>query len=536
MGIRDRVSQMIKLSILCAMCISLSVVSCGIISDEPDTGTSISGITITGSNTTAALKKMAYAQQNIVPNVAVYLYKKGYESIIEDSTVSNTLGEFTFLNHPLGEYIVMADSTRIKGGIKRNVVIGENNRRIDTLEVAIEKYVDKSVNLQGKSVLSMKYFHFNVESVYGIFTFAALNNHAQFVSVVQMISGEPIEIQYTIINVVANLYVTLSGTTIVELSSSSINQGLSSQVGVLSSVGISSVQSSEGTVPVVSSSPEVGGVLSSSSTLGQTTPLSSNALSSDVSIPISSSILSSSSDASSSSETPLSSTVSSSSISSSSSGVSSSAELSGLIAHWKFENNLSNEVSSIENGVDSGGVSFVTGVVGDALFLDGIDDGVSFPNSVGTFDLQEFTFMGWAQFKSFNEYKTIWENASSLQGSGSGTGFVLHPDGKLYLTCWDGTGWVFAGTPAGLITDQWYHISGTRGVNELNLYINGALVATTAMPNSVMYSSMIPRFGEDHTGNSNGTRALDGYVDEFKIFNRALSDAEILSEYSLINP
>ncbi len=219
----------------------------------------------------------------------------------------------------------------------------------------------------------------------------------------------------------------------------------------------------------------------------------------------------------------------------SSSSVSSSSEISKQpIAHWKFENNLTNEVVSIENGIDNGNVSYVTGVDGIALSLDSIDDGVNFPNSVSTFEIQEFTFMGWVQFKSFGAYKTIWETASSLQGSGSGSGLVLHPDGRLYVTCWNGTGWVFAGTPEGLATDQWYHISGTRGANELNLYVNGILVATTAMPNSVLYSSMIPRFGEDHTNNSNGNRSLDGYIDEFKIYDSALGLSDIQADFNNI--
>lgn len=516
---------MIKVSVLCAMCISVCVISCGIISDEPDTGTSISGITITGSNTTAVLKSVANVHYNFVPNVAVYLYKKGYESIIEDSTLSNAMGEFTFSNHPLGEYVVMADSTRIKGGIKRNVVIGENSRQIDSLEVAIETYVEKSVNLQGKPVVSMKYFHFNVVSVEGIFTFAALNNHAQFVSVEQIISGESIEIQYTIINDVTNVYVTLSGTTIGELSSSSIDQSLSNQIGT------SSLQSSGGTVSGVSSSLEVSGGLSSSSTLGQTVLLPSSTYPTD----ISSSLLSSSSEAVSINN-PLSSLSLFSSISLSSSSVMSSvAELPGLLAYWKFENDLTDELAMAQGQDVEGNIAYVAGVSGNAVQMGLANQSITYDVVDSYFHIQNFTIMGWVYINAMGDYQDIWGNHNSSTGTYEGIALAVEPAGTIYVSYGTGSSWPFVRTTSNVSIQSWFHIVASYDGSELKLYVDGVLIDTYATVSTISHTAPA-RMGESPAGHAEGSRDCNGLLDEFKIFNRALSGAEVLSEYSLFNP
>lgn len=81
------------------------------------------------------------------------------------------------------------------------------------------------------------------------------------------------------------------------------------------------------------------------------------------------------------------------------------------------------------------------------------------------------------------------------------------------------SGWVLAKT--GLSINTWYHVVVTREGNTGKLYLNGALEATDAAVGNVQDTTlMLGKLGDL-------TFYLTGAVDEFQIWSRALSAAEI---------
>src|SRR5439155_26175124 len=69
-------------------------------------------------------------------------------------------------------------------------------------------------------------------------------------------------------------------------------------------------------------------------------------------------------------------------------------QFSRPISWWPAEGNA-NDIIDGNPGTLSGGVTFTGGIVGRAFNFDGVDDSVSFGNTVGNFDTNDFTVEFW---------------------------------------------------------------------------------------------------------------------------------------------
>lgn len=77
---------------------------------------------------------------------------------------------------------------------------------------------------------------------------------------------------------------------------------------------------------------------------------------------------------------------------------------------------------------------------------------------------------------------------------------------------------------------NWHHVLGTWDGTDIKLYIDGHLNATTSFSGSIRQSSGVPlQFGQSQHGSTKNY--LNGYLDEVKIFNRALTGEEANQVY-----
>jgi hypothetical protein len=79
------------------------------------------------------------------------------------------------------------------------------------------------------------------------------------------------------------------------------------------------------------------------------------------------------------------------------------------------------------------------------------------------------------------------------------------------------------GGPAALPLNTWSHVAGTFDGSTLRFYVNGTLVASRAHAGSIVTSTRALRFG----GNTIWSEYFQGRLDEIRLYNRALSPAEI---------
>ena len=83
-----------------------------------------------------------------------------------------------------------------------------------------------------------------------------------------------------------------------------------------------------------------------------------------------------------------------------------------------------------------------------------------------------------------------------------------------------------------LTTGSWFHIVGVRdgSADKIHIYVNGALQSSAAETTSAGFT-LTPRLG----GHSSGAYGFNGTMDNVIMYNRSLSDAEILDHYTALS-
>ncbi|HNR53092.1 MAG TPA: LamG domain-containing protein [Candidatus Dojkabacteria bacterium] len=164
-----------------------------------------------------------------------------------------------------------------------------------------------------------------------------------------------------------------------------------------------------------------------------------------------------------------------------------------------------------------------------ALMFDGSDDYVSVVDSAGIqFGTGNFTFETWVN-------PTVVNPGTSAQGtiiSKNYTGFELSIYQGYLLAYLGGTSNSLTGTTL-LKTSTWYHIVLVRNGSTVSTYINGILDASTNNSASVSNIGTNLYLGQRPGGDS--TKVLNGTIDSTRIYSRALSANEILSNYQAAN-
>ena len=200
----------------------------------------------------------------------------------------------------------------------------------------------------------------------------------------------------------------------------------------------------------------------------------------------------------------------------------SSALPTGLIAHLPFDDSSLSDVSgNNNNGSWTGNSSFSAGKIGNGSASFGGSNYVSinkqvYPISGGTVSL-------W--FKSYG---------GTLTGSYGGSGNQRAPtlsvssDGKFN---WQYSEYSDTGGQTGISVNDgnWHHAALTyTSSNQVKVYLDGSLVATDTVPSPGDF------FDQVHIGHYGNFGSIfgNGQVDDFRIYNKALSASDISKIYS----
>jgi len=193
-----------------------------------------------------------------------------------------------------------------------------------------------------------------------------------------------------------------------------------------------------------------------------------------------------------------------------------------LVAHYEFENDLTDSSGNGLDGVAIGDPTFVEGVVGMALDFNG-DDYVDCGGAAEFSFTDAMTVSTWVNIRS---RPVAWmamvakgENAWRLGVNNETTG--IH-----YAFSGSGRGWLAANTATELAFDEWYHVAATYDTNVgATVYIDGEPDASNPDLDGIDTNEFPLLLGDnpEETG-----RLLDGMLDEIMIYNRALSKEEVL--------
>jgi glucose/arabinose dehydrogenase/PKD repeat protein len=201
----------------------------------------------------------------------------------------------------------------------------------------------------------------------------------------------------------------------------------------------------------------------------------------------------------------------------------------GLVGAWGFEEASGTAVADSSGtgnaGTISGGVRSASGKYGSALSFDGSNDWVTVPDSA-TLDLTTgATVEAWVHPTAFGYWRTgIFKEqpshlAYALYTSNDGD----RPAGHLFTA---GGGEQILNGPSALPLNTWSHLAMTWDGTTHRLYLNGTQVASRALSGTLVNGSGPLRFG----GNSVWPEWFGGRLDEVRVYNRALTQAQLQAD------
>ena len=206
---------------------------------------------------------------------------------------------------------------------------------------------------------------------------------------------------------------------------------------------------------------------------------------------------------------------------------------SGLMAHLPFDETtgtVANDLSGNErHGSLIAGPTWVEGKIGGALSFDGVDDYV---------DLGNYEFGGahsisaWVKYNSFNQWSMIYR---SIDGSGSNHITLANKSSTAtisyeikYPTHPNPTDWYRRDDNFWLL-DQWVHVVATLGTDEVaKIYRDGEF---WTVDNNVTLQAVNLR--TDQSIGKPTFQYFDGLIDDFRIYDRALTADEAKALYDL---
>lgn len=214
-----------------------------------------------------------------------------------------------------------------------------------------------------------------------------------------------------------------------------------------------------------------------------------------------------------------------------------------FLTHVPF-NNDGEDISKYENNVNIYGGTFVDGIVGNAIYLDGINDYISIPHQ-NHLNSDAKTIMFW--MNKSNDYIRDTPGLNDVEGiavkswdTGWNRDFSFaisnqEPPFDIYLTAGNGQNQLLEVRAQNKIqSNKWYHVVGMIDKQSIKLFINGEFITETPFTGEIFYNDSPIIIGKASV-QSRSTRYFNGKIDDFMILNKTLTVSEINYLYSLGN-
>ncbi len=218
-------------------------------------------------------------------------------------------------------------------------------------------------------------------------------------------------------------------------------------------------------------------------------------------------------------------------------GLSHGTLVSGLTAYWNLDNNMSDSAHGLAGSASAfddsltaqGGHSgaFGAGLFGGAGYIGSGPNTGHFEAALSD-DLwgstDNITVSWWGRVDAFS---TNWQAGVA---NGEGNRWRFHRRGGDQTMAWQGGGGDIADIPTVVSDGSWHHFLGTKdsGTGRV-LYIDGLAVATGPAGTVLEQGTTPVMIGENPDANA---REWVGDIDDVAIWNRALSETEVLEIYN----
>jgi glucose/arabinose dehydrogenase len=212
--------------------------------------------------------------------------------------------------------------------------------------------------------------------------------------------------------------------------------------------------------------------------------------------------------------------------------------VTGLVGAWGFDEAAGTTTADASGngnaGTLNGAARTTSGRFGSALDFNGTSNWVTVNDSASLRPATGLTIEGWVYPTATGSGGNVWrtlalkETANNLAWALYAYGSAGFPSGHVFTS---GESWA-RGTAALPLT-TWSHLATTWDGSTVRMYVNGTQVGTTTRTGTLVTSTQPLRFG----GNSVWPEWFRGRLDEIRIYNRALTAAQVQSDMTTpVNP
>ena len=210
----------------------------------------------------------------------------------------------------------------------------------------------------------------------------------------------------------------------------------------------------------------------------------------------------------------------------------------GLVGHWtmsqdSLKGSLLADKTPYENDGTIYGATFTTdrkGQANKAMSFDGVDDYIDCGNGSSLQLTGDMSISAWVKRTSFGAVHRILHKGGQSSvaldytfGFGTSSTVFFYASKSTSST-------VGVRTNQAYTTNEWLHIVGTYNGTTYRIYVNGVEMPTQgATGTNTSTSSLFIGARND------GDQHMNGYIDDVRIYNRALSQEEITTLYNSYN-
>lgn len=214
-----------------------------------------------------------------------------------------------------------------------------------------------------------------------------------------------------------------------------------------------------------------------------------------------------------------------------------------LVAHYEFEDDLKDSTGNFGDGVvignkigiDGGNITYTTGIVGKAVYLDG-NSGIALPDNLihsynysiaFWFKAEELTNFTPLLFGCVKDKTNEW--LSIVPGG--------HPSFNNRFQVWsnfnNGTTWFDGLTNINFETNKWYHVAIIVNNGDLSVYVDGQKqILELRINGQVSLEALVPDLFSNNDaifvlGVNYWDTPFKGMIDDLRIYQGVLSETEI---------
>jgi hypothetical protein len=211
----------------------------------------------------------------------------------------------------------------------------------------------------------------------------------------------------------------------------------------------------------------------------------------------------------------------------------------GLTGYWSLNEGTGTVAKDSSGNGNSGkllnGPAWLLGKSGQALLFDGSNDYVEVPHTNSLNISSALTVSLWINNQTLtgaDEQRIIASKGHATNG-GSWTLTWSAKSGSIVFYAGRSTSYRYVSIPYNNTqVGKWHHIAAVVKSGTISLYLDGVLKAgPTSLDSSTIRTSSDPVRIASLGSSSTALRNWDGLIDEVRVYNRALSAAEIVSLY-----